>query len=93
MTSLFNDSLTNESVSGSLFDNKVTNAMKTDAEVRSDAMSLLRGELGLVDAERFLSLVQREQFDYTEWRKDKWLTSTVTELAEQARELRKQRQS
>lgn len=67
--------------------------MKTDAEVRSDAMSLLRGELGLVDAERFLSLVQREQFDYTEWRKDKWLTATVTELAEQARELRKQRQS
>jgi len=26
--------------------------------------------LGLVDAERFIMLIQKESFDYTEWQKD-----------------------
>jgi len=33
-------------------------------------MRCLTSELGLVEAERFISLLLREPFDYTEWRKD-----------------------
>ena len=62
--------------------------MKTDAELKSDAMTLLRANLGLVESERFLALIQREQFDYTEWRRSRWTGATVSELAMEARKKR-----
>ncbi len=62
--------------------------MKTDVELRSDAMKLLRNYLGLVDAERFLAMVGRGSFDYTRWRQDQWNDMTVTEIAEKARKMR-----
>jgi hypothetical protein len=33
-------------------------------------MRCLNNELGLLDAERFVALLSREPFDYTEWRKE-----------------------
>ncbi len=62
--------------------------MKTDIELRSDAMKLLRNHLGLVESERFFALILRESFDYTRWRQDQWTDRTVAELAEKARTLR-----
>jgi len=62
--------------------------MKTDIELRSDGMKLLRNELGLVESERFLTLMLREPFDYTKWRQEQWNDSTVAELAEKARNQR-----
>ncbi len=44
--------------------------------------------LGTVDAERFVALINRERFDYTEWRKTQRSDETVASLATQARELR-----
>jgi len=67
--------------------------MKTDMEIRHDGMKLLRTQLGLVESERFLTLMLREPFDYTQWRQDQWNNSTVTDLAEQARNLRKNNES
>lgn len=62
--------------------------MKTDAELKSDAMTLLRVNLGLVESERFLALMQREPFDYTEWRRSRWSDMAVSELALEARKMR-----
>lgn len=42
--------------------------MKTDTLVRNEGMEALIAKLGYVDAERFIMLVSREPFDYTEWR-------------------------
>jgi hypothetical protein len=42
-----------------------------------------------VEAERFITLLNREKLDYTEWRKQQWLDETVASLAEKARALRK----
>jgi hypothetical protein len=42
--------------------------MRTDTLVRSDGMKTLLENLGRVDAERFISLIIREPFDYTVWR-------------------------
>ena len=42
--------------------------MRTDTVVKSDGMRVLLDNLGKVDAERFVSLIIREPFDYTEWR-------------------------
>ena len=42
--------------------------MKAEIEVKTQGMRALVHALGEVEAERFVSLVQREQFDYTVWR-------------------------
>ena len=43
--------------------------MKTDAEIRLQGMQASIGSLGLVEAERFLTALSRDCFDYTEWRR------------------------
>ena len=40
---------------------------RTDAIVKTDGMKVLLEGLGQVDAERFISLIIREPFDYTNW--------------------------
>lgn len=45
-------------------------AEMTDVELRVKGFSVLSDALGDVDAERFISLVNREPFDYTEWRRE-----------------------
>ncbi len=62
--------------------------MKTDYEVCLDGMKALVNTLGPVEAERFIALINREQLDYTEWRKRQWLDETVSSLAEKARLMR-----
>jgi len=62
--------------------------MKSDTEIRHEGVKALMQVLGMVDAERFIALINREQFDYTEWRKTQWLDETVSSLAEQARQIR-----
>ena len=37
-------------------------------------MRCLHNELGIVDAERFVALLLREPFDYTEWRREQLFT-------------------
>jgi len=41
----------------------------TDTLLKSAAMDILVKNLGVVGTERFISLILREPFDYTEWRK------------------------
>ena len=41
----------------------------TEAEIRQLGMEYLVEKLGIIDAERFISALLRERFDYTEWRK------------------------
>jgi hypothetical protein len=54
-------------------------------------MECLSKNLGLVEAERFISLVQSEPFDYTEWRRDNLFVGMgVEELSNRAAEYRRQ---
>jgi len=41
----------------------------TDTVLKSLAMEILVKNLGILDAERFIALILKEPFDYTEWRK------------------------
>jgi len=54
--------------------------MKTDNILRIDAMNLLIKGLGEVEAERFVYLIKREHFDYTEWQRTLWNDLTVDEV-------------
>ena len=41
----------------------------TDTVLKSTAMDVLVKNLGVLDTERFIALILKEPFDYTEWRK------------------------
>ena len=54
--------------------------MKAETEVKTQGMRALIAALGEVEAERFVSLVQREQFDYTSWRQTSLPDLSVQQL-------------
>jgi len=45
----------------------------------------LNNELGILDAERFVALILREPFDYTEWRKNNlFVDMSLDEIIDEA---------
>ena len=54
----------------------------TEAQLRIDGMQALYDRLGMVEAERFISILLREKFDYTAWRQNLWGNVTVEKLWE-----------
>ena len=65
--------------------------MITDTEIRSKGAEVLAKYLGDVEMERFFSLIQREPFDYTEWRQNIDGDLSIEDLSRQAMELRTRR--
>ena len=64
--------------------------MITDTEIKSKGIQLLSEYLGDVEAERFITLIQRESFDYTKWRQDLDENLSINEISRKAMLLRKQ---
>ena len=59
----------------------------TDTLLKTKAMDVLVKNLGVVETERFIALVLKEPFDYTEWRSDNLQNDiSVRELNQQATE-------
>jgi hypothetical protein len=63
--------------------------MRTDNILRLEAMDVLVTTLGEIDAERFISMVKRDTFDYTEWRHDLWKDRSIEEIHALATEYEK----
>ena len=64
--------------------------MLTDTEIKSKGIQVLSEYLGDVEAERFITLIQREPFDYTKWRQDLDENLSINEISRNAMLLRKQ---
>ena len=64
--------------------------MRTDNIVRVDAMNALIASIGMVDAERFICMIKRDAFDYTEWRRNLWEDKTIEEIHAMAAEYAKE---
>lgn len=60
--------------------------MRTDTAVKAEGMRVLLEGLGKVDAERFISLIMKEPFDYTTWQQDLFEDMFVRELSKVAME-------
>lgn len=56
----------------------------TDTEIKVRGVEMLIESMGLVDAERFIALMNRNGFDYTEWRRDLWKGETIEEVSSRA---------
>ncbi|MDQ1257117.1 MAG: hypothetical protein QG656_1719 [Candidatus Hydrogenedentes bacterium] len=65
--------------------------MRTDTELRVDGLRALAEALGSVEAERFVTLMLREPFDYTQWQRNLWPGKTVEEISTAAMAFRKTR--
>jgi hypothetical protein len=61
----------------------------TDTEVKQKGLGALIDALGEVDAERFIMLLNREPFDYTQWQKTIFSNIDVHELSKRAMQTRK----
>lgn len=60
--------------------------MMNEAVLLDTGMKSLAKEVGLVEAERFISLILREPFDYTKWRKDNlFVGMSVKEISDAAK--------
>ncbi len=55
--------------------------MQAEMSLRNEGMKILINNLGSVKAERFISLIIREPFDYTEWQKQLFNDMSVRELS------------
>ena len=54
------------------------------AEVMERGMSCLLEKLGVVDTERFISVIIREKYDYTKWRRSFFGDATVEDINKEA---------
>ena len=60
----------------------------TETVLMKTGMKILIEQLGNIEAERFVSILLREPFDYTEWRKNNLCVGmTVEEISKNAMEI------
>lgn len=63
--------------------------MITDTEIRVKGVEILAQYMGDVEMERFIALIQREPFDYTQWRQNLDTIETIEEISKKAMALRR----
>ena len=63
--------------------------MNNDTVLKREGMKILAEKLGLVKAERFISLMIREPFDYTEWQRELYKEVPLDEFLNKAMDFRR----
>jgi hypothetical protein len=61
----------------------------TDAELKMRGIEALITALGEVQAERFVTLILREPFDYTKWQRQLWPEKSLEEISRLAMDYQK----
>jgi hypothetical protein len=64
--------------------------MRTDTQIKLLGFEVLNKHLGLVDAEKFVTLIHREKFNYTEWRQNLFAGMSGREISQQAMDFHQQ---
>lgn len=58
--------------------------MRSDTVIKQDGFAALSKMLDLVEAERFITLIKRDNSDYTELRKTLWENESIVSLSDKA---------
>ncbi len=58
--------------------------MFTDSEIKTTGFRALVAALGDVQAEKFIALIQREPFDYTQWQRALWPGEDIETISQAA---------
>jgi hypothetical protein len=67
----------------------MSGAVMTDTVLSQSAVKCLVDKFGIVDTERFISLINKERFNYTEWQKDLFDGMTAKEILRTASDWKK----
>ena len=59
--------------------------MRTDTEIRSLGFQVLFKYMDIIEAEKFISIINREKFDYTEWRQTLFEDMTIEDIIKDAK--------
>ncbi len=54
--------------------------MTGDMEIMNRGINCLLEELGVVETERFIAVINREKFDYTKWQRERFDNMTSDEF-------------
>lgn len=65
--------------------------MKTDTVIRTEGMKVLFEHLGMIEAERFIMLIQNDNFDYTKWQENLFDALSIEEISKRAMDLREEK--
>jgi hypothetical protein len=57
-----------------------------DSELKLKAIEILSKNLGLIETERFIALIQKDKFDYTKWRENLFKGLSGEEISKLAME-------
>ena len=55
--------------------------MSSDTEIKVKGINVLIDALGELGAERFITLLLRESFDYTKWQRNLWTNKSIEEVS------------
>ena len=69
-----------------MIDTGIYTANTNQTEILNDGVNWLKQKFGYVGTELFISLIIREKFDYTRWRRQFFGDKTVSEINEEAAE-------
>jgi hypothetical protein len=58
--------------------------MITDTEIKIKGFEILRKNLGPIEMEKFIFLIQNNNFDYTKWRQDLFTNLSGEEISKLA---------
>ncbi len=58
--------------------------MNSAVEIMDAGFACLVEKLGIVDAERFISMIKRDSFDYTIWRREYFDGMDLEQISEEA---------
>lgn len=64
--------------------------MLTETELKIKGLEALTSILGAVNAEKFISLILKEPFDYTKWQRKLWRDKTIEVLSSNAMQFQKE---
>ncbi len=63
--------------------------MRSDYEICDEGLRILLDKMDVVEAERFITLIKQDKFDYTEWRKKLFEGMSVEEICRKGGEFSK----
>ena len=58
--------------------------MDSTMEIMNRGINCLIQQMGVVEAEKFISIINREKFDYTKWQQNLFEDMTLEEVNEEA---------
>ena len=63
--------------------------MDSTMEIMTKGINCLIQQMGIVETEKFISIINREQFDYTKWQQHLFEDMTLEEINEAAADFAK----